>query len=73
MLSSRPSSITDERAHPMARCRTTVLKETFAMVEGVVAGFASKAFSLWSYIPPTASHSRPIHDAAWSKSAVAEP
>ena len=38
MLSSGPLSITDERAHPMTRCRTTVLKETFAIVDGYVAG-----------------------------------
>ena len=31
MLSSGPLSITDERAHPMTRCRTTCLKETRAI------------------------------------------
>ena len=34
MVSSRPSSIDDERAHPMTHCRTTALKETFALVDG---------------------------------------
>ena len=34
MSSSRPSSLTDERADPMTRCPTTWLKEKIAIVDG---------------------------------------
>ena len=40
-MSCRPSSITDERAHPMTHYTTTLFDETIAIVDGFlpVAGF----------------------------------